>query len=80
MERSTQHRSERFGIDPESLASYRAELRLMAAGSPIAEAAIEGYNDWQVVEAMERLWAVGTADLPEGDTVQRGCGSSRCPG
>ncbi len=32
----------------------------MAHGTPIAEAAIDGFSDWQVVEAIERMWSVGT--------------------
>jgi hypothetical protein len=46
-----------FSIDPESVASARAELREIVKGIPIAEAAAEGFNDWQAIEAMERLQA-----------------------
>jgi hypothetical protein len=56
----------RFSIDPIAVAAYRVQLREMARGVPIAEAAIDGYSDWQVVEAMERTWAAGTAILERG--------------
>lgn len=55
----------RFGIDPESVAAMRAELQEIVRGTPIAEAAVEGFSDWQVIEAMERLWAAGTSDQDE---------------
>ena len=53
-------RVDRFSIDPTSVADYRVQLREMARGVPIAEAAVEGFTDWQGVVAMERLWAAGT--------------------
>jgi hypothetical protein len=33
---------------------------------PVAEAAVEGFTEWQVIEAMERLWAAGAGgpELP----------------
>lgn len=45
----------RLSIEPDSAAAARAELREMVRGVPIAEAAVEGFNDWQVIEATERL-------------------------
>ncbi|MGB7588687.1 MAG: hypothetical protein WBM00_08265 [Solirubrobacterales bacterium] len=59
-----QQKTERFSIDAESVAAYRAELQKMAHGQPLAEAALEGFSDWQVIEAMERLWAAGTELQP----------------
>lgn len=47
----------RFNIDAESVAKARAELREIVKSTPIAEAAVEGFNDWQAIEAMERLQA-----------------------
>jgi hypothetical protein len=64
-------REDRFSIDPTSVADYRVQLREMARGVPTVEAAIEGFSDWQVVVAMERLWAAaGTAGAghPADDT------------
>lgn len=58
----SEHRSARFGIDPESVTASRAQLREIVRGTPIAEAAVEGFSDWQVIEMMERLWAVGTSE------------------
>ena len=55
----------RFSIDPEAIADYRKQLRTMAQGSPIAEAAVGGYSDWQVIEAMERMWAAAGVDAEE---------------
>jgi hypothetical protein len=60
----------RFSIDPESVAEARAELREIVKGIPVAEAAVEGFSDWQAIEAMERLHAAepmpssGTDDNP----------------
>ncbi len=51
-----------FPIDPQSVADARARLREMVQGIPIAEAAVEGFSDWQVIEAMERLWAAGVSE------------------
>lgn len=50
-------RAARFSIDPGSVAEARAELREIVKGVPVAEAAVEGFNEWQVIEAMERLQA-----------------------
>src|SRR4051794_11670742 len=50
---------QRFSLEPDAVADYREQLRAMAAGIPIAEAGIEGFSDWQVVMAIERLWALG---------------------
>ncbi len=52
-----------FSIDPESVAAARAELREIVQGAPIAEAAVEGFSDWQVIEAMERFWAVAISEI-----------------
>jgi hypothetical protein len=46
-------------IDPESVRQSRRELEQIVRGNPIAEAALEGFSDWEVVEALERMWAVG---------------------
>jgi hypothetical protein len=46
-------------IDPESVRQSRRELAQIVRGNPIAEAALEGFSDWEVVEALERMWAVG---------------------
>jgi hypothetical protein len=58
--------NEHFNIDPESVATARAQLLEMARGMPVAEAAVEGFTEWQVIEAMERLWAAGAGgpELP----------------
>jgi hypothetical protein len=48
---------ERLPIDAESIAGYREQLKRICAGVPIAEAALESYCDWQVVAAIESLWA-----------------------
>lgn len=54
---------DRFEIEPAAVADYRAQLAEMVRGVPVAEAAVEGFSDWQVVEAMERLWAAGTGPI-----------------
>ncbi|MCW2988892.1 MAG: hypothetical protein JWM24_1830 [Solirubrobacterales bacterium] len=54
----------RLSVDPQSVAAARADLRAMVRGNPIAEAAVEGFNDWEVIEAMERLWGAATSDQP----------------
>jgi hypothetical protein len=56
-------RSPAFSIDPQSVVVHRAELLEIVRGQPLAEAAVEGFSDWQVVAAMERLWAAAT-ELP----------------
>jgi hypothetical protein len=56
----TSGRKVRFAIDADNVAVYRAQLKAMTHGTPIAEAAIDGFSDWQVVEAMERMWSVAT--------------------
>jgi hypothetical protein len=66
MSESGQRPACRFSIDAKAVAAYRVQLRKMAKGFPIAEAAVDGYSDWQVVEAMERMWAAGTAVLEPG--------------
>lgn len=66
-ERRGEHKGGRVAIDPVSVAMAREQLRAMARGMPIAEAAVEGFSDWQVIEALERIWTVGTAQM-EKDT------------
>jgi hypothetical protein len=56
---------DQLSIDPETVAAARAQLRAMAEGIPVAEAAVDGYTDWQVIEAIERLWTAGVSDLDE---------------
>jgi hypothetical protein len=46
-------------IDPESVRVARRALAEIVRGNPIAEAALEGFSDWEAVEALERIWAVG---------------------
>jgi hypothetical protein len=53
---------EQFEIDPASLAAYRRALRAMVKGMPVEEAAIDRLTDWQVVQAMESLWAAATEE------------------
>jgi hypothetical protein len=84
---TTSGRGARFAIDAKSVAGYREQLKAMAHGMAVAEAAIDGFSDWQVVEAMERLWAValGVVDEPpdatqisrEDSEQNRGLGDSR---
>jgi hypothetical protein len=62
---------QRFSLDPDSVAGYREQLRAMAAGIPFAEAAIEGFSDWQVLRAIERLWDLGS----NGRTAAPGAGA-----
>ena len=50
---------ERLSIDPRSVAAAREELRAMVRGVPIGEAAVAGFSDWQVIEAIERLLKAG---------------------
>jgi hypothetical protein len=50
--------SDRLEIDPESVKEYRQELREMVRGNALGEAAVEGFTDWGVVEAFERMLAV----------------------
>lgn len=57
-----EERKDRFSIDPASVAATRAELQEIVRGNAIAEAAVEGFNDWEVIEAMERLVAVATSE------------------
>jgi len=52
---------ERFDIDIDAVSAYREQLEAMAAGIPIAAAAIKAYSDWEVVRAIERLWRQGRA-------------------
>ncbi len=58
----------RFSIAPESVAQARAELREIVKGIPIAEAAVEGFNDWQAIEAMERLQAAEPMSRADSDS------------
>jgi hypothetical protein len=61
------HKAARFSIDPEGVAKARAELCEIVRGVPIAEAAVEGFSDWQVIEAMERLQAAEPMPRDSGD-------------
>jgi hypothetical protein len=54
----------RFVIDAEAVESYRVQLEEMADGVPYAEAVVEHFSDWQVVQAMESLWAAGSPWTP----------------
>jgi hypothetical protein len=54
-------------IDPESVRVARQTLADIVRGNPIAEAALEGFSDWEAIEALERLWAVGLAPDRAGD-------------
>jgi hypothetical protein len=49
----------RLRIDPESVRHARQALAEIVRGNAIAEAALEGFSDWEAVEALERMWAVG---------------------
>lgn len=57
-----EQKKNRFNIDPASVAAMRAELQGIVQGNPIGEAAVDGFNDWQVIEAMERLWTAATSE------------------
>lgn len=48
---------EHFAIDADAVGSYRLLLGEMAEGFPAAEAAVQRFSDWQVVLAIESLWA-----------------------
>jgi predicted membrane GTPase involved in stress response len=65
----------RFAIDADSVAGYREQLKAMTHGVPVAEAAVDGFSDWQVVEVMERMWAVAVGadedDSPEGGAANQ---------
>jgi hypothetical protein len=54
-------------IDPESVRVARRTLADIVRGNPIAEAALEGFSDWEAIEALERLWAVGLEPDRAGD-------------
>lgn len=54
---ANRRKAARLSIDQESVTDVRAELREIVKGIPLAEAAVEGFNDWQAIEAMERLRA-----------------------
>jgi hypothetical protein len=62
----------RLSIAPRSVAEARAQLRAIVRGIPLAEAAVEGFSDWQVIEAVERCWAGATTEVeaPAGSTDQ----------
>lgn len=64
----------KFSIDAESVAAARAELHDIVQGNPIAEAAVEGFNDWQVIESMERLWAAAEPETPSPSSSPRSPG------
>jgi hypothetical protein len=51
-----------INIDPVSVATARRELRSMARGNEIAEAAVAGFSDWEAVRALERMWSVALGD------------------
>jgi hypothetical protein len=68
-------RAARFAIDANSVVGYREQLKAMAQGVPPAEAAIDGFSDWQVVEAMERMWAVAAMD-DEGASSESGAAAT----
>jgi hypothetical protein len=51
-------------VDAESMKRHREELTEIVKGNAIAEAAVEGMTDWEVVAALERLWAVGISPDP----------------
>ncbi len=55
-------KKDHFSIDPASVAATRAELLKIVRGNSIAEAAVEGFSDWEAVEAMERLLTVATSE------------------
>lgn len=57
----------RLGISPKSVKAARAELKKIVNGIPAAEAAVDGFNDWQVIEATERLWNNAMVDAPSDD-------------
>ncbi len=60
--RGPKQTSVQLGIDPASVAGARRELRKMARGNPVAEAAVEGFSDWESVRALERMWSVALED------------------
>jgi hypothetical protein len=59
---------QRFSIDYKAIAAYREQLRAMCRGVPLAEAAVADFSDWEVVEAIERLWSCGA--LPREDRAR----------
>ena len=71
---SSKRKAAKFSIDAESVAEARAELHNIVQGSPIAEAAVEGFNDWQVIEAMERLWSAEELEIPGASSSSPGPG------
>jgi hypothetical protein len=56
-------------IDPESVRHARRTLAGIVRGNPIAEAALEGFSDWEVVEALER--AENEPDPAEDERARR---------
>lgn len=52
--------TDRLEIDAESVAQYRQELREMVRGNALGEAALEGFSNWEVVEAFERMLTVAS--------------------
>jgi hypothetical protein len=60
-------KSLRLGLDPETVAVARRELREIVRGNATAEAAVESFNDWEAVRALERLWAVADSDGQDED-------------
>jgi hypothetical protein len=59
----------RFSIDPKSVAQARADLQAIVKGIPIAEAAVEGFSDWEAIEGLERLWAAAGPMEPDGAAI-----------
>ncbi len=53
-----------LNIDAASVAVARRELKEIVRGNPIAEAAVEGFSDWEAIEALERMWAVALTSVP----------------
>lgn len=56
-----------LSIDPASVAVAKRELKEIVRGNPIAEAAVDGFSDWEAIEALERMWAVALTSVPEED-------------
>jgi uncharacterized lipoprotein YmbA len=54
-------RPERHPIDANAVGSYRLQLGEIADGFPAAEAVVQRFSDWQVVLAIESLWAAANS-------------------
>lgn len=57
----------RLPIDPESVEATRDSLEAIAEGSSVAEAAVAGMNDWQAIQAIERMLAVADPQFEDPD-------------